>query len=374
MKNKIRIAIVGVGNCASSLIQCLQYYRYNKDNNKEKDIIGLMHYDIGGYQPSDITVVSAFDIDRRKVRKSLSRAIFSEPNCTEKIWNEYSFDNDINEVMVEKGPVLDSVSEHMKDYFQIDNSQKSLSKEEIITVLKERKTEVLISYLPVGSQKSTEFWAEVALDAEVAFINCIPVFIASDKGWAKRFEQANLPILGDDIKSQVGSTIVSRYITQMLIDRGARIDSIYQTNIGGNTDFRNMLDMNRLKSKKISKTESISSLLSNYQNDSDQKPYIFAGPSGCVDSLNDNKISYMRFDFKICGNVSCSIDIKLNVQDSPNSSGTVIDAIRIVKIALDRNIGGVLLGPSAWMMKHPIVQYSDNMAKQMTEDFITSNI
>lgn len=367
MDNKIRIAIVGVGNCASSIIQCLQYYRYNKDNKTEKDVIGLMHNNIGGYRPSDITVVSAFDVDRRKVGVSLSRAIFSEPNCTKRIWNEYSFDNDINNVVIEKGPVLDGISDHMKPYFQVDDTQKSLSKEEIIKMLKERNTDILISYLPVGSQLATEFYADCCLEAKIGFINCIPVFIASDKGWAKRFEDANVPIVGDDIKSQCGATILHRAIINMLVSRGAKIDSTWQTNVAGNTDFKNMISESRLISKRISKIQSISS----------QIPYdtpVYAGPNGYIESLKDNKVCNIRVDFRICGDVECSIDCKLSVEDSPNSSGVVIDAIRIVKIAKDGKIGGVLLEPSAWMFKHPPIQMRDEDARKQVEEFITQTV
>lgn len=363
MDNKINVAIVGVGNCASSVVQGIQYYK----NKEEKDVIGLMHYNLGGCKIKDIQVVLAYDIDRRKVGTSLSRAIFAEPNCTKRIWNEYSFDNDINDVIVKMGKILDGFSSHLMDYeekYRISISkEREPTKEDIVKDLKETGTHVLISYLPVGSTKATEFYAECCLKAGVALINAIPEFIASNSEWSERFKEKGIPLLGDDVKSQVGSTICSRYITQMLIDRGAKIDSIYQTNIGGNTDFLNMTSETRLISKRISKTESITS----------QIPYntsVSAGPNGYIESLKDNKISHMRFDFKIFGNVSCSIDCKLSVEDSPDSAGIVIDAIRIIKMALDRKIGGVLLGPSAWFFKHPMEQYSDNIAKQMTEDFI----
>lgn len=349
--SKIKIAIAGLGNCASSLVQGIQYYK----NKNERDATGLMHWDIGGYKPFDIRIVAAFDIDKRKVGNDISNAIFELPNCTKILC-------DIPEmgVKVMKGPVLDGVAPHMGDYFQVDDGQKSV---DVTKVLKESNAEILISYLPVGSQQATEYYAQCAIDAGCGFINCIPVFIASTDSWAEKFRKANLPVVGDDVKSQVGSTITNRYLTQMLIDRGAKIDSIYQTNIGGNTDFRNMTDVSRLMSKKVSKTESISSLI----------PYdvpIFAGPNGCIDNLKDNKISYMRIDFRIFGDVSCCIDLKLSVEDSPNSGGIIIDAIRMTKIALDKGIGGVLTGPSAWSMKHPLIQYPDNISRLMTEDFI----
>jgi myo-inositol-1-phosphate synthase len=350
--SKIKIAIAGLGNCSSSLIQGIQYYK----NKNEKDAVGLMHFDIGGYRPFDIEVVAALDIDKRKVGKYVSDAIFELPNCTK------IFCDNIPEIGVKvmKGPVLDGVAPHMIDYFQVDENQQSV---DVTEVLKESNAEILINYLPVGSQRATEYYAQCAIDAECGFINCIPVFVASTDMWAEKFRKANLPIIGDDVKSQVGSTITNRYLIQMLIDRGAKIDSIYQTNIGGNTDFRNMTDPSRLTSKKISKTESISSLI----------PYdipIFAGPNGCIDNLKDNKISYMRIDFRIFGDIQCCVDLKLSVEDSPNSGGIIIDAIRMTKIALDKGIGGVLTGPSAWSMKHPLVQYPDNISRQMTEDFI----
>lgn len=348
---KIRIAIVGLGNCASSLIQGIEFYK----NKIEKDIIGLMHFDIGGRKPYDIEVVAAFDIDKRKVGRTLKTALFESPNCTKKFC-----DNIPDGVKVNKGPVFDGVAPHMRDYFQIDENQKPV---DVADILKESNTEILINYLPVGSKQATEYYAQCAIDAGCGFINAMPVFIASNPEWSKKFKDAGLPIIGDDAKSQVGSTITNRYLAQMLIDRGAKIDSIYQTNIGGNTDFRNMTDPSRLASKRVSKTESISSLI----------PYnvpIFAGPNGCIDSLEDNKISYMRIDFRIFGDIRCSIDLKLSVEDSPNSGGIMIDAIRIAKIALDKGIGGVLIGPSAWLMKHPIQNYEDNIARQMVEDFI----
>jgi|SRR3989304_1817791 len=361
--NNINIAIVGLGNCTASLVMGLSYYKNVKNN--DNTIPGLVHPVLGGYKISDIKIVACFDVDKRKVGKNIIDAIFSEPNCTKQFEDTINMKLSTDCVTVLKGPVLDGIADHMKDYFQVDDNQKELSKKEIVSILKERNTDILISYLPVGSQLATEFWADIALESRCAFINAIPVFIASNEQWANKFKQANIPIIGDDIKSMVGSTITSRYIIQMLIDRGAKIDSMYQTNIGGNTDFRNMTDLSRLISKKISKTESIKSLI----------PYdipIFAGPNGCIDSLLDNKISYMRIDFKIFGNIDCHIDIKLDVEDSPNSGGIMVDAIRIAKIALDRKIGGSLIGPCAYYMKHPIEQYADNTAYQMVKDFINN--
>lgn len=366
MNKNINIAIVGIGNCTSALAQGIEYYG-NKDYIEQ--MTGLMHPDIGCYKISDIEIVVAFDVDKRKIGLPLNKAVFQSPNNTKIFYPSLSLDsNDVNYPIVMKGPVLDGVADHMKSWFQVDNNQKELSRNEILSVLKDTKTDVLINYAPVGSQKLTEFWAQIALDSNIGFINAIPVFIASNEEWTNKFQNAGLPIIGDDVKSMAGSTITSRYLTQMLIDRGAKIDSIYQTNIGGNSDFANMTSQERLESKKISKTQSISCLIP------DNKTYVYAGPNGCIDSLKDNKISYMRIDFKIFGNVGCSIDCKLSVEDSPNSGGVIVDAIRIMKIALDRGIGGSLIGPCAWLMKHPIRQYDDNIARKMVEDFINNKI
>ncbi|MDO8724931.1 MAG: inositol-3-phosphate synthase [Candidatus Methanoperedens sp.] len=351
----IRIAIAGTGNCASSLVQGLEYYRTVKGSD---DLVpGLMHNSLGGYLISDIEPVAAFDVDKRKVGKDLSMALFSEPNCTKKF-------SDIPEIGVEvmKGQVLDGVAPHMKDYFQVDNAQKPV---DVASVLKKSKADILINYLPVGSEEAVKWYASQALEAGCGFINCIPVFIASDAKWADKFKKAKLPIIGDDIKSLVGATIVHRSLTQMIIDRGARIDSTYQLNVGGNTDFRNMTDQTRLKSKKISKTESVSS----------QIPYdasVYAGPNGCIDSLNDNKICHLKIDFKLFGNVPAYIDLKLSVEDSPNSAGVVVDAIRVAKIALDRKIGGPIYPASAYFMKHPPQQMREEEARHQLEEFIKS--
>lgn len=363
MNNKIKVAIVGVGNCASSLIQGLQYYK----NKEEKDIIGLMHYDICGYKVSDIEVVCAFDVDRRKVGMSLSSAIFSEPNCTKKIWNEYSFDNGINDVIVMKVCPFDGVTKYTEGAFLIDNNQKELNFDDIVKLLKEKKTDILINYLPVGSQMATEFWTNICLEANVGFINCIPVFISSNPKWANKFKQLNIPIIGDDIKSEMGSTIVNRTLVQLIEDRGGIVDNSWQLNVGGNTDFQNMLDPMRLASKKISKTESVSTLISN------KNAYVNAGPNGYIECLNDNKVSFMRIDFRIFGNVDCSLDVKLSVEDSPNSAGCVVDAIRVAKLALDRKVGGPILSACAYFCKRPPIQMKDEDARKQLEDFINSN-
>ncbi len=349
----IRIAIAGAGNCASSLIQGLEYYREVKETD---DIVpGLMHNSLGGYLISDIKPVAAFDVDMRKVGKDLSDAIFCEPNCTKKF-------SDVPELDVEvmKGKVLDGVAPHMKDYFKVDAKQKPV---DVAAVLKRSKADVLINYLPVGSEKAVKWYATQALEAGCGFINCIPVFIASDKEWAEKFAKAKLPVIGDDIKSLVGATIVHRTLTQMILDRGAKIDSTYQLNVGGNTDFRNMMDQSRLKSKKISKTESVSSQIP-------YDAYVYAGPNGCIECLNDNKVCHLKIDFKLFGDVPAYIDLKLSVEDSPNSAGVVVDAIRMAKIALDRGIGGPIIPASAYFMKHPPQQMREQDARAELEKFI----
>jgi myo-inositol-1-phosphate synthase len=349
----IHIAIAGVGNCASSLIQGLDYY---KNIKKSDDLVpGLMHNSLGGYLISDIKPVAAFDIDKRKVGTDLSEAIFSDPNCTKKF-------SDVSDMDIEvmKGQVLDGVAPHMKDYFLVDERQKPV---DVASVLKKSKADVLINYLPVGSEEAVKWYASQALEAGCAFINCIPVFIASNKQWAEKFREAKLPVIGDDIKSLVGATIVHRTLTQMIVDRGARIDSTYQLNIGGNTDFRNMTDQSRLKSKKISKTESVASQIP-------YDAYVYAGPNGCIDCLNDNKICHLKIDFRLFGDVPAYIDLKLSVEDSPNSAGVVVDAIRVAKIALDRKIGGPVMAASAYFMKHPPQQMREQDSREQLEKFI----
>jgi myo-inositol-1-phosphate synthase len=349
----IRIAIAGVGNCASSLIQGLEYYKNIK--NSDELVPGLMHNSLGGYLISDIKPVAAFDIDMRKVGIDLSEAIFSNPNCTKKFSDVPECD-----VKVMKGQVLDGVAPHMKDYFRVDDKQKPV---DVASVLRKSKADILINYLPVGSEEAVKWYATQALEAGCGFINCIPVFVASNKQWAEKFKKAKLPIIGDDIKSLVGATIVHRALTQTIVDRGARIESTYQLNIGGNTDFRNMTDQSRLKSKKISKTESIASQIP-------YDAYVYAGPNGCIDCLNDNKVCHLKIDFKLFGDVPAYIDLKLSVEDSPNSAGVVVDAIRVAKIALDRKIGGPIFPASAYFMKHPPKQMRDIEAREKLEEFI----
>jgi len=359
---KINIAIVGVGNCASSLIQGLYYYKH-KDKNSAT---GLMNWSINGYTPSDIEVVTAFDIDKRKVGKDVSEAIFAKPNCTAK------FCADIPEsgVVVQMGRILDGFSEHMKDYD--DNSTFLLScleepnKEQVIEMLQDSETDVLMNYLPVGSEQATRFYAECALEAGVAFVNNIPVFIASDPIWAKRFESANLPIIGDDIKAQLGATITHRMLTDLFKKRGVSLDRTYQLNTGGNTDFLNMLNRHRLSSKKTSKTEAVQSVTSERLDPEN----IHVGPSDYVPWQKDNKLCFIRMEGKLFGDVPMNLELRLSVEDSPNSAGVAIDAVRCAKLALEQNIGGPLQGPSAYFCKHPPKQFTDDEAYQLTQEFI----
>jgi myo-inositol-1-phosphate synthase len=360
--SEIRIAVVGIGNCASSLIQGIEHYNALGDNHPDRSL-GLMHYELGGYRPGDIQVVAAIDIDKRKVGKSLKEAIFSKPNCT-KLFHENIRGN---QVKVEMGNVLDGVSPHMEEYREerrfLVAREKPCNFEK---VLKKSGAEILISYLPVGSEKATAYYAEACLETGVSLINCIPVFIASNTSWAKRFEERNIPVMGDDIKSQIGATIIHRTLTKLFQDRGVKIDNTYQLNVGGNTDFLNMLNHSRLVSKKISKTESVQSQMRNPLNQDN----IHIGPSDYIPWLKDNKICFLRLEGRVFGNVPISLELRLSVEDSPNSAGVVIDAIRCCKIARERRVGGVLISPSAFFMKHPILQCSDEEAKQMVEEFI----
>jgi len=361
MPKEIKIAIVGIGNCASSLIQGLYYYKKVKD---EKELIpGLMHNLIAGYKISDIKVVAAFDVDKRKVGKDVSEAIFAPPNNTK------IFCKDVPKmgVRVKMGPVLDGVAPHMKHY--PEDKTFVVAKEKPVDVVKELKksgTEILINYLPVGSQRAVEYYADCALKAGVAFVNCMPVFIVSDKKWAEKFERKGIPCLGDDIKAQVGATITHRTLCRMFSQRGVIIDRSYQLNFGGNTDFLNMLSRERLKSKKISKSEAVESVLLkrlSYDN-------LHIGPSDWIPFLKDNKIAFIRIEGREFGNVPVELELRLSVEDSPNSAGCVIDAIRLTKLALDRKIGGPLISASAYLMKHPPQQFPDEKAREMVEEFI----
>jgi myo-inositol-1-phosphate synthase len=357
MTNKIRVAIAGIGNCASSLIQGIEYY---KDNS---DIIGLMNYDIEGYKPGDIEVVAAFDVDKRKVGKDVSEAIFAKPN------NTTIFEKDIknNGTIVKMGNILDGVSDHMT-VFPEDRAFMPSDEEpcDIVKELRDSNTDILLNYLPVGSEDATKFYAECCLEAGVAFINNIPVFIASDEKWAQRFRDKGLPIVGDDIKAQLGATITHRTLARLFRDRGVKLDRTYQLNTGGNTDFSNMLNKSRLRSKKISKTESVQSQLETPLDAEN----IHIGPSDYVPWQNDNKICFLRMEGRMFGNVPMNLELRLSVEDSPNSAGVAIDSIRCCKLALDRKISGPLIAISAFTMKHPPVQYSDTVAKEMVKTFI----
>ena len=359
---KIKIALIGVGNCSSSLIQGIYYYR-DKD---PQDIIGLMHHEIGGYQPEDIQVVLAFDIDERKVGVDVHRAIFSKPNCTTVFYPDVPPSG----ILVKMGKVLDGFADHMNDYDDENTfvlaKKPEPTKEEVVKALKESGTEILLNYLPVGSEEATRFYADCALEANVAFINNIPVFIASDPVWAKRFEEKNIPIVGDDIKSQVGATITHRVLTDLFNKRGVKLERTYQLNTGGNTDFLNMLNRHRLASKKTSKTEAVQAVTSHRLADKN----IHVGPSDYVPWQKDNKICFIRMEGKLFGDVPMNIELRLSVEDSPNSAGVVIDSIRCTKLALDRGQGGVLFAPSAYFCKHPLHQFTDDEAFQMIERFI----
>jgi myo-inositol-1-phosphate synthase len=360
--NKIKVAIVGIGNCASSLIQGIYYY----GNKTSDDAIGLMHWEIGGFRPSDIEVVAAFDIDKRKVGLDVNKAIFSEPNCTT------IFCSDIREagVKVDMSKILDGFSEHMKDYEDkytfVKADEPEPKEEEIVNTLKDSGAEVLMNYLPVGSEEATRFYADCALEAGVAFVNNIPVFIASDPIWAKRFEEKNIPIIGDDIKAQLGATITHRTLTDLFNKRGVKLERTYQLNTGGNTDFLNMLNRARLASKKESKTEAVQAVAAERL----ENENIHVGPSDYVAWQKDNKVCFIRMEGKLFGDVPMNLEMRLSVEDSPNSAGVGIDLIRCSKLALDRGQGGILTAPSAYFCKHPPKQFTDDEAYRMTEAFI----
>jgi len=355
--HEVRIAIVGVGNCASSLLQGLEYYREHDPNESA----GVLHAEIGGYRIQDLRPVAAFDVDSRKVGQPLERAVFAKPNCTrvfqEKLpaWG----------VQVEMGPVLDGVAVHMADASE-DHAFRiaEAAPVDVAARLRETKADVLVCYLPVGSQKAVEAYAEAALDAGVGFVNCLPVFIASDPDWARRFSERGVPIVGDDIKSQVGATIVHRTLTRLLGDRGAELARTYQLNTGGNTDFFNMLERERLASKKISKTESVQSQLDTPL----PADRIHIGPSDYVEWQKDNKVAFIRMEWAGFGETPMNLELRLSVEDSPNSAGVAIDAIRCAKVALDRGIGGPLEAVSAFTMKHPPRQMRDDEARLALEE------
>ena len=351
---KIRVAIIGVGNCASSFVQGLQYYRNAKDGDA---VPGLMHITLGGYHISDVEISAAFDVVDTKVGFDVSDAIFAQPN------NTYKF-TDVAKlgVKVERGMTHDGIGRYLSEMVQKAPGPTA----DIVKILRDTKTDVVISYLPVGSEMATKWYVEQVLEAGCAFVNCIPVFIASQEYWRKRFEDKKLPIIGDDIKSQVGATITHRVLTKLFVERGVRLDRTYQLNFGGNMDFYNMLERERLESKKISKTNAVTSQLP-YKMDEDA---VHVGPSDYVPWLTDRKWCYIRMEGTTFGDVPLNLELKLEVWDSPNSAGVVIDAVRCAKLALDRGIGGALYEPSSYFMKTPPQQYTDDVARQKTEDFI----
>lgn len=359
---KIKIAIAGLGNCASSLVQGIYYYR----DKSPQDAIGLMHWEIGGYTPADIEVVAAFDIDKRKVGQDVNSAIFSDPNCTKMFCDHLPASG----VVVQMGRILDGIADHMKEYedrytfLPADLPEPSL--EEVVAILKKSGAEILLNYMPVGSEKAARFYAECALQAGVALVNNIPVFIASDPEWARRFAEKNVPLIGDDIKSQLGATITHRVLTDLFSKRGVKMERTYQLNTGGNTDFLNMLNRHRLKSKKKSKTEAVQSVAARRL----ENENIHIGPSDYVPWQKDNKICFIRMEGKLFGNVPMNLELRLSVEDSPNSAGVAIDSLRCAKLALERGEGGVLEAPSAYFCKHPPRQFTDDEAYQMLENFI----
>jgi myo-inositol-1-phosphate synthase len=351
---KIRVAIIGVGNCASSLVQGVNFYR---DANEDDFVPGLMHVNLGGYHVRDIEFSAAFDVNETKVGRDLSEAIFAQPN------NTYKFsDVPLLDVKVRRGMTHDGLGKYLSKVIK----KAPGSTDDIVGVLKSTKTDVVVSYLPVGSEMATKWYVEQVLEAGCALVNCIPVFIASAPYWRKRFETRGLPIIGDDIKSQVGATITHRILTTLFKERGVRLDRTYQLNFGGNTDFMNMLERERLESKKISKTNAVTSQL-DYEMPSDN---IHVGPSDYIPWLEDRKWCYIRMEGTTFGNVPLNCELKLEVWDSPNSAGVVIDAVRCAKLALDRGIGGALAGPSSYFMKTPPKQFTDHEAHERTEAFI----
>ena len=352
--SKVRVALVGVGNCASSFVQGLSYYGEAAANAPPP---GLMNVELGGYHVGDVEIAAAFDIHAAKVGRDVADAIFTKPNNTIRFASPKALG-----VQVNRGPELDGVGKYMAGEIELSDA----APVDVAETLKRSGAEVLVSYLPVGSQRATEFYAEQALAAGCAFVNCIPVFIASDKDWARRFKSRNLPIVGDDIKSQVGATIVHRELVNLFRERGVRVDRTYQLNFGGNSDFKNMLERERLESKKVSKTQAVSSQF-DVPLDADD---IHVGPSDFVPWLTDRKWAHIRLEGTTFGGVPLSVELKLEVWDSPNSAGVVIDAVRCAKLGLDRGLSGPLLGPSSYFMKSPPEQYTDAEARERTLRFI----
>jgi myo-inositol-1-phosphate synthase len=353
MTKKIRLAIAGVGNCANALVQGLEYYR---NASADERVPGLMHVELGGYHVNDIEVVAAFDVDNSKVGTDVSKAIWAGQNNTVR----FAKVPDLG-VQVKRGPTLDGLGA----YYRATVEESPARPVDVAAELASANADVLVSYLPVGSEEAQKHYARACLESRVGFVNAIPVFIASDPVWARKFTEANVPIVGDDIKSQLGSTILHRVLARLFEDRGLVLDRTYQLNFGGNMDFKNMLERERLESKKVSKTQAVTSQIER----GIPARQVHVGPSDYVDWLDDRKWAYIRLEGRNFGDVPLNVEVKLEVWDSPNSAGVVIDALRCVKLARDRGVGGPLLGPSAWFMKSPPVQYHDEDARQMVEDF-----
>ncbi|MCV7075832.1 inositol-3-phosphate synthase [Mycobacterium szulgai] len=355
---EVRVAIVGVGNCASSLVQGVEYY-YNADDTS--NVPGLMHVRFGPYHVRDVKFVAAFDVDAKKVGFDLSDAIYASENNTIKI-----ADVPPTNVVVQRGPTLDGIGKYYADTIELSDDEPV----DVVQVLKDNKVDVLVSYLPVGSEEADKFYAQCAIDAGVAFVNALPVFIASDPVWAKKFKDAGVPIIGDDIKSQVGATITHRVMAKLFEDRGVTLDRTYQLNVGGNMDFKNMLERERLESKKVSKTQAVTSNLTGSLAGKIEDKNVHIGPSDHVAWLDDRKWAYVRLEGRAFGDVPLNLEYKLEVWDSPNSAGIIIDAVRAAKIAKDRGIGGPVLPASAYLMKSPPEQLPDDVARAQLEEFI----
>lgn len=360
MAGKIKVAIVGVGNCASSLVQGIHYYKDAKDDGF---VPGVMHVRFGGYHIRDIEVVAAFDVNTNKVGKDVAEAIYAEPNNTA-IFSQVPKLG----VKVLRGPRLDGVNKFTSELVPVDDNAKPV---DVVKILKETGAEAVINYLPVGSQEATEFYAQAAIDAGCGFVNCIPVFIASNPVWAKKFADAGLPVIGDDIKAQVGATITHRTLVNLFLDRGMKIERTYQLNTGGNTDFLNMLERESLKFKKISKTEAVQSQIEDRGQHIDDDD-IHVGPSDYVPWQKDNKICFIRIESKHFGDVPMNLELRLSVEDSPNSAGVAIDSIRCLKLALDNHLKGAIVEPAAFFQKHPPKQIEDHLARELVERYITT--
>jgi myo-inositol-1-phosphate synthase len=355
---EVRVAIVGVGNCASSLVQGVHYYR---DADENVNVPGLMHVKFGRYHVRDVKFVAAFDVDAKKVGFDLSEAIGASENNTIKI-----ADVPPTDIIVQRGPTLDGIGKYYAETIELSDADPV----DVVKALKDAKVDVLVSYLPVGSEEADKFYAQCAIDAKVAFVNALPVFIASDPEWAKKFTDAGVPIVGDDIKSQVGATITHRVMAKLFEDRGVTLDRTYQLNVGGNMDFKNMLERERLESKKVSKTQAVTSNLTGSLADKVYDKNVHIGPSDYVAWLDDRKWAYVRLEGRAFGDVPLNLEYKLEVWDSPNSAGIIIDAVRAAKIALDRGLGGPILPASAYLMKSPPEQLADDIARTQLEQFI----